>query len=334
MDKIRQTRETLIGAAKKSSNPREVLKSTEFKSLYKELKSLDASQKAEYGKAVNELKIDLEKIIADQEAKIITESIEEIDITAPFDINQPPLRLLPQEQGTIHPISKELERIIDIFTRMGFEAIESRQIDNDYNMFSALNFPPDHPARDGYDTFRTEEGLIPPAHTSTMQNRILKSRIPNLEEEGYIAAISYGRVFRNENVDATHEHTFYQVEGVYVSRDANMSQLLGTLRTFFETYYGEKLNTKTQPAYFPFTEPSLEFAIEKPKSIGGGEGEWLEMLGCGMIHPNVLREAGIDPEEYRGFAWGGGVERLIMLRYGLEDLRHLESGKLSFLREF
>ena len=217
---------------------------------------------------------------------------------------------------------------------MGFEAIESRQIDDDEHMFATLNFHENHPARDGYDTFRTEEGFIPPAHTSTMQNRILKNGKAKLEAGGQIAAVSYGRVYRNEDVDATHEHTFYQCEGIFVSETATLGQMLGTLRSFFETYYGQKLQIKTQPAYFPFVEPGLEFAIEKPAALGGKPGEWLEMLGCGMIHPNVLQAAGIDSTKYRGFAWGGGVERLIMLKYGIEDLRLFESGKLAFLRKF
>jgi phenylalanyl-tRNA synthetase alpha chain len=201
-------------------------------------------------------------------------------------------------------------------------------------MFGALNFPEGHPARDGYDTFRTEEGYIPPAHTSTMQNRVLRDGKARLEAGGQIASISYGRVFRNEDVDPTHEHTFYQQEGVFVSETASLAQMLGTLRAFFEEYYGQKLAIKTQPAYFPFVEPGLEFLIEKPAQLGGKGGDWLEMLGCGMIHPNVLRAADIDPEKYRGFAWGGGVERMIMLKYGIEDLRHFESGKLAFLRKF
>ena len=146
--------------------------------------------------------------------------------------------------------------------------------------------------------------------------------------------MSYGRVFRNEDTDATHEHTFYQCEGVYVSSDATLGEMLGTLRAFFETYYGQALRIKTQPAYFPFVEPGLEFAIEKPASIGGKPGDWLEMLGCGMIHPNVLESAGIDSTKYQGFAFGGGVERLIMLKYGIEDLRHFESARLAFLRKF
>jgi phenylalanyl-tRNA synthetase alpha chain len=263
-----------------------------------------------------------------------TETVQSLDVTAPWDVNAGPVNLLPTQQGTQHPLTRELEVVTDIFTRMGFEAIESRQIDDDFHMFGALNFPENHPARDGYDTFRTEEGYIPPAHTSTMQYRILKDGKAKLEAGGQIAAVSYGRVFRNEDVDATHEHTFYQCEGVFVSETATLGDMLGTLRAFFEAYYGQTLKIKTQPAYFPFVEPGLEFAIEKPATLGGKPGEWLEMLGCGMIHPNVLRSADIDPEKYQGFAWGGGVERLVMLKYGIEDLRHFESGKLTFLRKF
>lgn len=304
--------------------------------LYAELKQAPAEDRPRFGKAINELQQELRQKIDQTEGNSPDER-RPIDITAPFDINVLAGRktaLLPTFEGSVHPLMRELERVIDIFTRMGFSAVESRQIDNDFNMFGALNFPENHPARDGYDTFRTEEGLIPPAHTSTMQNRILKAGSESLAQGRAIASISYGRVFRNEDLDATHEHTFYQVEGVYVAKDATLAQMLAVLRSFFETYYGQKLKIKTQPAYFPFVEPGLEFAIEKPAAIGGKEGEWLEMLGCGMIHPNVLRLADIDSSKYRGFAWGGGLDRLVMLAYGIEDVRHFESGKLAFLRKF
>ena len=228
----------------------------------------------------------------------------------------------------------ELDRVCDIYSRMGFNVMEARTIDDEFNMFEALNFPEGHPARDGYDTFRTAEGFIPPAHTSTMQHRALKKYKKDLENGGQIAVVIPGRVYRNEDVDATHEHTFYQCEGIFVSKDATMGQMLGVLKNFFETYYEQELNIRTQPGYFPFTEPSLEFMIEKPKSLGGKGDGWLEMLGCGMIHPNVLKMAGIDPDKYKGFAWGGGIDRLVMLRYGLTDVRYFESGKLDFLKEF
>ncbi len=317
-----------------SQTPREVLKAPEFKEMYGAIATLPPEERGAFGKQVNEVKVAVEAAVEARENELESADVEAIDVTAPWSVNGSKPELLPTQQGTQHPLTKELDNVIDIFTRMGFDAVESRQIDDDHHMFGALNFPEDHPARDGYDTFRTEEGFIPPAHTSTMQHRILKDGKGKLEAGGQIAAISYGRVFRNEDVDATHEHTFYQVEGVFVSKNANLGQMLGTLRSFFETYYGQALRIKTQPAYFPFVEPGLEFAIEKPAAIGGKPGEWLEMLGCGMIHPNVLREAGIDPTKYRGFAWGGGVERLVMLKYGIEDLRHFESGKLAFLRKF
>jgi phenylalanyl-tRNA synthetase alpha chain len=334
MTNIDELRAKLLARIIQSNDPRTVLKADEIKQLYTIIPTLDPEERGSFGKAVNELKVALEVAVAERESTLEDSTVVPLDVTAPWDINATAPQLLSTEQGTQHPLTRELENVIDIFTRMGFEAIESRQIDDDHHMFGALNFPENHPARDGYDTFRTEEGFIPPAHTSTMQHRILKAGKAKLEAGGNIAAVSYGRVFRNEDVDATHEHTFYQCEGVFVSDDATLGQMLGTLRSFFEVYYGQKLKIKTQPAYFPFVEPGLEFAIEKPAALGGKPGDWLEMLGCGMIHPNVLRAADIDPEKYRGFAWGGGIERLVMLKYGIEDLRHFESGKLQFLRKF
>lgn len=334
MDNVKEIQDKLIAQVALSDTPREILKSSELKQLYGAITSLPVEERGNYGKSINQLKQALELAITSKESDLENAAVETIDVTAPWDKNTGRLNLLPAEQGTRHPLMTEIENIIDIFTRMGFDAFESRQIDNDENMFGALNFPENHPARDGYDTFRTEEGFIPPAHTSTMQNRILKAGKAKLEASGQIAAVSYGRVFRNEDLDATHEHTFYQYEGVFVSKDATLGQMIGALRSFFEIYYGQKLKTKTQPAYFPFVEPGLEFAIERPVALGGKPGDWLEMLGCGMIHPNVLKSAGIDPVIYRGFAWGGGVERLVMLKHGIEDIRHFESGKLQFLRKF
>jgi len=331
---IEGAKQALLEQVAVSQTPREVLKAPQIRELYAVIATLPVEERGSFGREVNEVKQAVEAAVQAREIELESADVTPIDITAPWEINGSAPSLLPTEMGTQHPLTKEIERVVDIFTRMGFEAIESRQIDDDHHMFGALNFPPDHPARDGYDTFRTEEGYIPPAHTSTMQHRILKAGKAKLEAGGHIAAVSYGRVFRNEDVDATHEHTFYQCEGVFVSDDATLGQMLGTLRSFFETYYGQALRIKTQPGYFPFVEPGLEFAIEKPASIGGKPGEWLEMLGCGMIHPNVLKEAGIDPAKYRGFAWGGGIERLVMLKYGIEDLRHFESGKLAFLRKF
>ncbi|MDR1197270.1 MAG: phenylalanine--tRNA ligase subunit alpha [Candidatus Nomurabacteria bacterium] len=324
----------LLARARKLDAPRDIMKAPELKELYKVLPTLPGAERPEFGRKINALRGELEKLYKVLEAATEEAAVEAIDVTAPMGVNQPRPSLMTCDNGSRHPLMTELERVIYIYNLMGFRAVESRQLDDDYHMFSSLNFPVGHPARDGYDTFYTEEGFIPPAHTSTMQNRILRDGKKELEAGGQIAAVSYGRVFRNEDQDATHEHTLYQCEGVFVSRDANLGQMIAVLREFFENYYGQKLEIRTQPAYFPFTEPSMEFLIKKPASLGGKGDGWLEMLGCGMIHPNVLREAGIDPAKYRGFAWGGGIDRLVMLKYGIDDIRHFESGKLRFLKEF
>ena len=254
---------------------------------------------------------------------------------------------MPSDQGTIHPLSAEIERISGIFNRMGYCVEESREIDDQFHMFESLNFPKGHPARDDYDTFMTEQTdvngdrLIAPAHTSTMQNRVLQKYRAQLERGEAIAAIVPDRVFRNEDLDARHEHTFYQVEGVYVGKGVAVGNLIATLQAFLQEYYGKKLDVRVNPFYFPFTEPSFEFALSCPFCEGkdpsckvcSGEG-WIELLGCGMIHPNVLRAANINPDEYTGFAFGCGIDRLVMMRYGIEDVRHFESGRLDFLEQF
>jgi phenylalanyl-tRNA synthetase alpha chain len=331
---MEKTKELLLERVEVLENPQDIFKAAELKQLYADIVKQSPDKRAEFGRAVNELKKSLEAKVAELEAKVEDAAVEAIDVTAPMGVNRELPRLMTADCGSRHPLMAELERVVQIFNLMGFEAVESRQLDDDYHMFTALNFPENHPARDMYDAFRTEEGLVPPGHTSTMQNRILRAGKAELEKGGQIAAVSYGRVFRNEDQDPTHEHTFYQCEGVFVSRNATFSQLIGVLREFLEKYYGQGLKYKTQPSYFPFTEPSVEFMIEKPASVGGKSGEWLELVPGGMIHPNVLKEAGIDPKKYRGFAWGLGIERLVMMKYGISDIRHFESGKLRFLKEF
>jgi phenylalanyl-tRNA synthetase alpha chain len=313
---------------------RDILKAPELKALYGGIKS--AHDKAAYGQAVNALKQELEAMVDGYEAARAAESITPIDPTAPFDTNITPAerpRLLGPEVGSKHPLSTERRVVSDIFARMGFKTIDSRQLDDDYHMFGALNFPQGHPARDDYDTFVTQEGFIAPAHTSTMQNRVLKQNQPP------IRTVIIGRVFRNEDLDAKHEHTLNQIEGVYVDKNINVGHVLATLQAFLEEYYNTQLKFRIQPAYFPFVEPGFEYAISCPFCNEKGcmtckyEG-WIELLGCGMIHPNVLREGGIDPEEYTGFAWGLGLDRLVMMKYAIEDIRNFQSGKLQFLRQF
>lgn len=323
-----------------------VLRSPELRALFDEIKTLPPEERGAFGKAANALREELQKIVADGQDQ--AEALPPIDITAPFDVNtsrnQRP-SLLPSEQGSRHPLMTELESVLDIFYRMGFTAVESREIDDDFNMFEALNFPEGHPARDDYDTFVTVQKdkkgqpLIAPAHTSTMQNRVLKALKPKLAKGEPIAAVIPGRVFRNEDLDARHEHTFYQLEGLYVDKGVNAGHLIATLKTFLQEYYGKELEVMTQPFYFPFTEPSFEFALSCPFCDKKGcnicsQTGWIELLGCGLIHPNVLKAAGIDTNEYTGFAWGGGIDRLVMMKYGIEDIRHFHSGRLDFLRQF
>ena len=333
--------------AAQSNHPQEVLRAPEIKTLYDHIKTLPSDERGAFGKRVNELKKSLEVVIEVRRQELDKVDLPPIDVTAPMDINAPQPDLLPSEQGTIHPLSAEIDRISDIFNRMGFVTEESREIDDQFHMFESLNFPKGHPARDDYDTFMTEETdvngdrLIAPAHTSTMQNRVLKKYHGSLENGEAIAAIVPDRVFRNEDLDARHEHTFYQVEGVYVAKGVNVGNLIATLQEFLQEYYGKKLDVRVNPFYFPFTEPSFEFALSCPFCEGknpdckvcSGEG-WIELLGCGMIHPNVLKAADIDPNEYTGFAFGCGIDRLVMMKYGIEDVRHFESGKLDFLEQF
>ena len=317
-----------------------ILRAPEFNALFSKLKNMDSENRAKFGKEINDLKNELESILED-----ITNSsseVQQIDVTAPTDLNistdhHP--KLLSSSYGSKHPLMVELDKVLDIFYRMGFTAVESRQIDDDYHMFESLNFPEGHPARDDFDTFMTTDGLIAPAQTSTMQNRILKAGKDSLVEGNPIATVVPGRVFRNEDVDARHGHTFYQLEGIYVNKGVNTGHLISTFKTFLEEYYGQKMELILQPFYFPFTEPSFEFVLSCPFCQKKGcnvcsQTGWIELGGCGMIHPNVLKMAGIDSEEYTGFAWGFGIDRLVMMKYGIEDIRHFMSGKIEFLRQF
>jgi phenylalanyl-tRNA synthetase alpha chain len=334
---IERIRLELIENISDFKSVKQINDSTQIKQLFAAIVNVPNEQRGAYGKAVNALKDELHALV---ERESINAPIHEIDVSAPWDDNTP-LEKRPSTMravnGSRHPITVEIAILSDILQRMGFVIEQSRLIDDDYHMFESLNFPEGHPARDDYDTFMTEEGLIAPAHTSTMQNRVLKKYSKNLEQGLPIAVAVPGRVFRNEDIDPTHEHTFYQLEGVYVDRGINVGNLIAVLKAYLSEYFGQELKAKLQPFYFPFTEPSFEFAIERPQSLRKGNTEadmWLELLGCGMIHPNVLRAAGIDPVKYSGFAWGGGIERLVMMKYGIEDIRHFESGRLEFLKQF
>ncbi len=340
---IPTVRQALLERLETLEDKSAILRAPELKGLYEAIRQQPDTERREFGAAVNVLKEELQAKLAESVDE--ANALQPIDVTAPFDVNSPMPTLLPSEQGTVHPLMRELQSVVDIFYRMGFNVSESREIDDEYHMFEALNFPEGHPARDDYDTFMTKQTdgnghpFIAPAHTSTMQNRVLKKYASNLDEGKPIAVLVPDRVFRNEDLDARHEHTFYQIEGIYVDKGVNAGHLIATLRTFLEEYYGKKLEVKTNPFYFPFTEPSFEFMLSCPFCDKKGchicsQAGWIELLGCGLIHPDVLKMAGIDPAVYTGFAWGSGLERLVMMKHGIEDVRHFESGKLDFLRQF
>lgn len=342
---ISAVREALLAKLETIEDKSSILRAPELKGLFAGIKDQPSDQRAAYGQAVNAVKVELEELVAASQRTVDVRA--PIDVTAPWDVNSELPRLIATTQGTKHPLTQEIEKIADIFARMGFAASESREIDDQYHMFETLNFPKGHPARDDYDTFMTVEQdkdgdpFIAPAHTSTMQNRTLVAHREKLEKGEPIAVVVPDRVFRNEDIDARHEHTFYQVEGIYVAKGVHAGMLIATLQKFLESYYGTELDVRVNPFYFPFTEPSFEFALSCPFCGGenlsckvcSGEG-WIELLGCGMIHPNVLKAAEIDPNEYTGFAFGCGIDRLVMMKYGIEDVRHFHSGKLDFLRQF
>ena len=337
--KIGDVAATLTKQLEKTANKAGILRAPELKALAAEIPLLPEAERASFGKELNQLKAQLAKLV--EEAGEKEASLAPIDVTAPFDTNvgEHKPQLLTSNNGSKHPLMTELQKVLDIFYRMGFTAVESRQIDDDYHMFETLNFPEGHPARDDYDTFMTRDGLIAPAHTSTMQNRVLSANKDKLKKGQTIQVVIPGRVFRNEDLDARHEHTFYQLEGLYVGKGVHAGNLIATLKTFLEEYYEQELEVRTQPFYFPFTEPSFEFAISCPFCQKKGcpvcsQAGWIELLGCGMIHPNVLKMAGIDPAEYTGFAWGMGIDRMVMMKQSIEDVRHFESAKLDFLRQF
>jgi len=330
---IDDVRRKLTKKVDELDDARSVLRGPELKGLFKKLSSLSPKERAKFGQELNSLKNEIIDLIQAKEDKALEADIIPLDVSAPFSANVPDAkkpRILSAKYGSKHPVAIELERIKDIFVRMGFNIEESRQLDDDYHMFGSLNFPEDHPARDDYDTFMTEEGLVLPAHTSTMQNRVMKKYEPP------VRVVMPGRTFRNEDVDNNHEHTFHQVEGVYVDEGITLGDMLGTLVAFLEEYFGQTIEYRTQPFFFPFVEPGLEFLIKKPEALkkSADDDSWMEIMGCGMIHPNVLKEAGINPGKYSGFAWGMGVERMVMLKYGIEDIRLFMSGNLDFLKQF
>jgi len=237
------------------------------------------------------------------------------------------------EPGRLHPLSQIQYEIEDIFTSMGFTVLDGPEVETDYYNFEALNIPAHHPARDMQDTFWTEDGNLLRTHTSAIQVRGMERLQPPFR------VIGPGRVFRYEATDASHENTFYQVEGMMVDRDISVADLIYFMKVLLKEIFGREVTIRLRPGYFPFVEPGFELDIHCLICDGKGcsvckQSGWVELLPCGLVHPNVLRYGKIDPDKWSGFAFGLGMNRLVMMRYGINDIRHFLSGDIRFLRQF
>ncbi len=300
-----------------------------LKELFSELKNVPNELKKTAGNIINSLKQQTEELYsAKKEAlEMAYEKKESLDFSRPGE---------PVEIGATHPISLVRSEIISIFERIGYTVSEGPEIEDDWHNFSALNFPPEHPARDMQDTFFVEQGKQEMAlrtHTSSVQVRVMENSTPP------IRTISPGRVYRNEAISARAHCFFHQVEGLYIDKDVSFADLKQTLLYFAKELFGEKAQIRLRPSYFPFTEPSAE--VDVSCTICSGKGcnvckytGWLEILGCGMVDPNVLEACGIDSEEFTGFAFGMGIERIAQLKYRVNDLRLYSENDLRFLKQF
>ncbi len=298
--------------------------------ISRQLGALPAEERARIGRLLNSVKQELEQRLAARQAEFEQRALqarleaEWLDLTRPAP---------GPRRGSLHPITQLQREIEDLFVSLGFTVLDGPEVETEYHNFDALNIPPDHPARDVQDTFWLEDGHLLRTHTSPVQVRGMERLRPPLR------MIAPGRVFRNEEVDASHEHTFYQLEGMMVDREVSIAHLVYFMKTLLNHVFRREASVRLRPGYFPFVEPGFELDLEC--LVCGGRGcpvckhsGWVEMLGCGLVHPNVLRTSGIDPEQWMGFAFGLGLTRLAMMRYGLDDIRLLQGGDLRFLRQF
>ncbi len=296
----------------------------------KNLAKLPANERAEAGRLLNFAKQKVESWFEARKGKFEREALalklesEWLDLTLPAPGIRP---------GHLHPITQIQSEIEQLFVSLGFAVLDGPEVETERNNFDALNIPGDHPARDMQDTFWLDGGLLLRTHTSPVQVRGMQKLGPPLR------MIAPGRVFRNEEVDASHEHTFYQLEGMMIDRDVSIAHLIYFMKTLLGAVFGREVTVRLRPGYFPFVEPGFELDIQC--LICGGPGcpvckqsGWVELLPCGLVHPNVLRMSGIDPEQWGGFAFGLGLTRLVMMRYGIDDIRWLQSGDLRFVRQF
>jgi phenylalanyl-tRNA synthetase alpha chain len=298
--------------------------------ISKDMGKLTPEERASVGKMLNAAKQALEAAMETKKARFEAEATarrldsEWVDLTLPAPGVRP---------GSIHPITQIQSEIEELFRSMGFTVLDGPEVETEYNNFDALNIPPDHPARDMQDTFWVGPHMLLRTHTSPVQVRGMHRLGPPLR------MIAPGRVFRNEEVDASHEHTFYQLEGMMIDRDVSVAHLIYFMKTLLSAVFGRDVTVRLRPGYFPFVEPGFELDIKCLICGGSGcpvckQSGWVELLPCGLVHPNVLRMAGIDPDTWNGFAFGLGLTRLVMMRYGIDDIRWLQSGDLRFATQF
>lgn len=295
--------------------------------LFAELKTAEPQQRREFGRLLNELKSSAENILSQY-----SHLGEQKDKSAPDDLTLP---AEPVQLGSLHPVSITRQKIVNIFSNIGFTVSEGPEIEDDWHNFSALNFPPNHPAREMQDTFFVEKNpdLALRTHTSSVQVRVMENSKPP------IRTISPGRVYRNEAISARAHCFFHQVEGLYIDEKVSFADLKQTLYYFVHEMFGTDTQTRFRPSYFPFTEPSAEMDISCLICRGLGcpvckQTGWVEILGCGMVHPNVLDNCKIDSSKFTGFAFGMGIERIVMLKYGINDIRILFENDKRFLQQF
>lgn len=297
--------------------------------LLKGLSQLPAKERPQAGQAVNAVKQALQQKITEQQLKLSEQALQKQLVEEAIDVSLPARAC---HRGAVHPVTRTRQRIESFFSRMGFSIASGPEIDDDYHNFQALNIPEHHPARAAQDTFYFADGNVLRTQTSNVQIRVMENQAPP------VRIIAPGRVFRCDS-DVTHTPMFHQVEGLWVDKGIKFSHLKGVLAAFLNDFFESQVKTRFRPSYFPFTEPSAEVDVECVKCSGKGcricsQTGWLEILGCGMVHPNVLRNVNIDPEIYTGFAFGMGIERLTMLRYEVDDLRLFFENDVRFLSQF
>lgn len=291
---------------------------------------LKKEERAAFGQAVNALKKRAVSLIEEKEKSFADSLNGEGAVSRPADIGLPGIT---QELGHLHPLTRVIDEICAIFMRIGFSVVEGPEIESEYNNFTALNIPLEHPSRDAFDTFYLNNRLLLRSHTSPVQIRAMKAHKPPL------AIVVPGRVYRPDAVDASHSFMFHQIEGFMVDKSIKFSDLKGALEILAKAVFGQEIKMRFRPHFFPFTEPSAEVDIRciicngKGCSVCGRKG-WLEILGAGMIHPAVFKHVGYDPKKYTGFAFGLGIERIAMLKYGINDIRLFFENDLRFLRQF